>query len=145
MLDRKVRKRIEWAFYNYDVLKTLAAEYLVELAETGITAQYDGAGIHSGHISNPTEVKGVKVAGNTAAIWCKVVENTKKYFETVYWETNIKKYQLIAFRYTKKYNERKICYELSIERETMYRWIKEILYYAYIITVQLGLNKVELE
>lgn len=145
MLDRKIRKRIEWAFYHYDELKKQGAEYLLELAEQGVTAQYEGVGVHSSDVSNPTESKGIKAAGNTAAAWCKVVECTKKHFEKVYTETNVRKYQLIDLRYTKRLTEVKICYTLSIERETMYRWIKELLTYAYLVSVQIGLLKLNLE
>ena len=40
MLDRKLRRRVERAFYEYKQNKELGAEAIVELAERGLTAKY---------------------------------------------------------------------------------------------------------
>lgn len=144
MLDRKIRKKIEWAFRNYETLRTQAAEYLVELAESGLTAKYDCVGgVSSG--GNPTENKGIKAAENNAVLWCKVVENTKKHFEEEYFKTHVKKHEIIELRYFRNKKEIDVCYELNIERETMYRWVKEILNYAFVVAVQLRLLQLNLE
>lgn len=47
MLERKIRKKIEWAFYNYDSLKESAKEYIVEIAESQIAVNYDKLPVQS--------------------------------------------------------------------------------------------------
>lgn len=144
MIDRKTRKKIEWAFRSYATLRTQAAEYLVDIAESGLTPSYGAVG-GSSCAGNPTEVKGIRAAEHTAVLWCKVVENTKKHFEEEYFRTHVKKYEIIELRYFRNKKEIDVCYELNIERETMYRWVKEILNYAFVVAVQLGLLQLNLE
>ena len=97
MLDRKVRKMIEWWFYNYESKRKEAAEYLVELAEQGITARYEGLGIRNSSVSNPTESKGIKTLdGRKSALWCKVVENTLTTFR---WEIEYRVIELFYFKH----------------------------------------------
>lgn len=131
MLDRKMRKRIEWAFYHYDELKKQGAEYLLELAEQGVTAQYEGVGIHSSDVSNPTESKGIKVAGNTAAAWCKVVERTKERYQC-----DANKSELLRLKYKTGLKETKLCSELYLDRRTMYYWLDDMLTFATMIAIQ---------
>jgi len=40
MLDRKLRRRVERAFYDYTINKERGAEAIVELVERGLTAKY---------------------------------------------------------------------------------------------------------
>ena len=51
MLDRKTRKKIEWAFRSYATLRTQAAEYLVDIAESGLTPSYGAVGGKIGRAS----------------------------------------------------------------------------------------------
>ena len=126
MLDRKIRKKIEWAFRNYEALRTQAAEYLVELAESGLTAKYDGVGgVSSG--GNPTEVKGIKAAEYNAVLWCKVVENT---ITTFRWQTE---YDIIKGKFFDKTlrNDKAVYTELYIPERTYYFCLEKIFLVAY--------------
>lgn len=130
MLDRKIRKRVEYAFYNYKTLKEQGANYIVELAESGLTARLDGVGGSSGK-SNPTEAKGIKAADYNAMLWCKVVERTKARFAS-----DINKIDMLNFKYTKKWGADRICTELYITRMTLYNWLDDVLTYAAMLAIQ---------
>lgn len=79
-MDKRTRKQIEWAFYNYEANKNLGAELVEEIAERGLTADLDKIGFGGG-ISNPTESKALLLADKLRPyLWAKVVENTLRTF-----------------------------------------------------------------
>lgn len=135
MLDRKTRKKIEWAFRSYATLRTQAAEYLVDIAESGLTPNYGAVG-GSSCAGNPTEVKGIRAAEHTAVLWCKVVEKTMERFEDTGKDT------LIKLKYFKNEKERHILDKLYIDRSAYYDWINDILTYATMIALQFGVIKI---
>lgn len=77
MLTKRMRKLIEWHFYNYAADKEMYAERIAEIAESGITANYSAIGGHSGTPSNPTERKGLLLNDlKLTQTWDAVVRNT---------------------------------------------------------------------
>lgn len=83
MLTKRIRKQIEWHFYNYAADKELYDSRVSEIVEVGLTANYDAVG-GRGAPGNPTERKGLLLnAIGGARTWAKVVEIT---FETFRWE-----------------------------------------------------------
>lgn len=136
MLDRKTRKKIEWAFRSYETLRAQAAEYLADLAESGITPKYGAVGGSHG-AGNPTENKGIRAAEAVGTTdWCRVVEKTLERFQATGKDT------LIRLKYFEKRKERYILDKLYIDRRTQFRWIDDILIYATMIALQLGCIKI---
>lgn len=136
MLDRKIRSKVERAFYDYNANKERGAESLAELAENGLTAKYGAVGGGS-DIGNPTESKAIKLAeGCDAALWCRVVEKTLEHFHDTGKDT------LIRLRYFDKLSERRVCERLYIDRSAYYDWITDVLTYGAMIGIQHGLIKI---
>lgn len=139
MLERKIRRRVERAFYEYPVKSKQAAEY-IDMYYTGITANWEGLRSGGGQISNPTEKKALRAlegAEREAIAWCKVVEQTLDHF------ARTGKDELIRLRYFQNVSEYKICYEkLYISRRSLFDWIEDIINYASLIAVQLQLIKI---
>ena len=135
MLHRKNRKKIEWAFRNYDTLKEQGADYIVTLAEQGITPMYGAVGSCASP-GNPTESKGIRAAEYNAVLWCKVVENTMDRFEDTGKDT------LIRLKYFESRKEMYILDKLYIDRSAYYDWLNSILTYAAMIALQFGVIKI---
>jgi len=136
MLDRKIRRKVERAFYDYKANRESGAESLAELAECGLTAKYGAVG-GSSDVGNPTESKAIKLAeGCDAALWCRVVEKTLEHFHDTGKDT------LIRLRYFDKLSERRVCEKLYIERASYYLWATDILNYAAMIAIQFRLLKI---
>src|SRR5690554_6881185 len=141
MLDWKIRKKIEWAFYNYNTLKQRAKEYICDIASEGLTARYGVAGSSNGY-SNPTENKALSAASQNDEAWCKVVEHTFEQFKYEPLKT-----KLIKYRYDKGLSVRQLCDNYNneffvFEEKTFYNWINEILTYAAMVAIQERLIKV---
>jgi len=124
MLDRRIRKKIEWAFRNYDTLKEQGADYIVTLAEQGITPMYGAVGSRASP-GNPTESKGIKAAEHNDMLWCKVVENTMTAFR---WDME---YELIKMFYFEKKSRTRVCERLGVSERTFTYWTENIMNYAY--------------
>jgi hypothetical protein len=136
MLDKRLRRRVERAFYEYKQNKELGAEAIVELAERGLTAKYGAVG--GGNCTgNPTESKAIKATeGSNAAMWCYVVELTQSHFAGTGKDT------LIKLRYFDKLSERRVCDKLYIERSAYYDWLADVLTHAAMLALQFGLLKI---
>lgn len=119
-MEIKTRKQIEYAFYNYDKLKSEAAEYISDLCCSGLSPALDKVGKGSG-ISNPTENAGIKLAEYNKYLWCEVVERT---VTTYRWEYE---YTLIRKKYIEKKHRQRICQELGICSRTFDYWVNRIL------------------
>lgn len=139
MLMRKIRKRVEHAFYNYASLKQSGAERIVELAENGLVKAMGADNIHSGQTSDPTSNKALKLAdgGDMDIRWCLVVENTLAHFEGTGKDTLIKQ------KYWNNLSEWRLCDMLYIERSVLYDWLKDIMIYAAMWGIQENLIKLE--
>jgi hypothetical protein len=135
MLEWRIRKQIEHAFYNYEALKRQGAEYLVDLAQAGITAKYDSVGGRTG-CSNPTQDKAILCADAKAVGWCHVVERTRERY------TQTDKEELIKQKYIEHKSPYRICNSLYITKTTLYEWINEILTFAAMVAIQEGLIKI---
>ncbi len=136
MLDRKLRRRVERAFYDYTINKERGAEAIVELVERGLTAKYGAVGC-SNDVGNPTESKAIKAAeGSDAALWCRVVEMTQAHFNGTGKDT------LIKLRYFDKLSERKVCDKLYLERSAYFDWLTDVLTYAVMLSIQFELIKI---
>lgn len=133
MLTKRLRKQIEWHFYNYPADAALYEEKRREIMESGCTASYDRVGGRGNAPSNPTESKFFKLqALEQERSWATVVRNT-----------------FIAFRFEPEY---KVMCELYIKgrklkellcdglwETTFYRWRDHWLEYAYKWAKKFGL------
>lgn len=132
MLTKKLRKQIEWHFYNYKADAAIYDNHVCEILDSGLIANYDGIGGGS-DVNNPTECKGLKLYElNNEQTWAAVVRNT-----------------FIAFRFEP---EHKVMVELYIKERplkellrdelwesTFYRWRDNWLEYAYKWAKRFGL------
>ena len=118
-MEYKIRKQIEYAFYNYDKLKADASEYISDLCSLK-SPGLENLG-HGSGISNPTENAGVKLAEYNKYLWCEVVERTVTAYR---WEYE---YTLIRKKYVEKKGRRLICAELGICDRTFDYWVGRIL------------------
>jgi hypothetical protein len=136
MLDYGMRKKIEWAFYNYEVLKKRVKEYVYDIACTGVTARYEAVGGHSNCISNPTELKGISAAMQQDEAWVRVVDKTIEHFKD-----DPKKTKFIQYKYMKRIPVRALLVKYRdvfdiYEEKTFYNWLDEILTYAAMVAIQ---------
>lgn len=131
MLDRRMRRQVERAFYNYPAVCKAGADYIVDQYAGGLTSQLDRIG-RSTAISDPTGNKAVKlVDGTVSLLWCRVVEMTLEHF------VRTGKDELIRLRYFQRVSEQTICYDkLFISRKSMFNWVEDILGYAIMIALQ---------
>lgn len=138
MLEWGIRKKIEQAFYDYEQNRKTGAEYIDNLAYEGMVVNLNRVGGSGGKVGNPTEAKGIKaVQGNKDYLWCSVVENTLKYFES-----DKTKQDLISMKYKQHFKVRTLCTELYVEEATVFRWLDEILTYATMLAIQFRLIKI---
>lgn len=136
MLERKIRKKIEWAFYNYDNLKKQAEEYILDIAESQMAVSYDKLPVQS---SNGNGVERAVINGidkNTAYKWCKVVEQTIEHFADTGKDT------LVKLKYFEKLREWQLCDKLYITRPSLFNWLEDILTYATMVALQDRLIKI---
>ena len=118
-MEYKIRKQIEYAFYNYDKLKADASEYISDLCSLK-SPGLENLG-HGSGVSKPTENAGVKLAEYNKYLWCEVVERTVTAYR---WEYE---YTLIKKKYVEKKGRRLICAELGICDRTFDYWVGRIL------------------
>ena len=103
MLTKRIRKQIEWHFYNYAADKEVYDARVEEIVNAGMTANYTSDGVRSSP-GNPTERKGLLLYElDTEKTWATVVRNT-----------------VIAFRFAPEYN-------VMVEYYIKGRDLKEIL------------------
>lgn len=75
-MTKRIRKQIEWHFYNYTADREIYDERVAEIAESGIVANYAAVGGQSAP-ANPTERKGLLINDlSTERTWATVVRNT---------------------------------------------------------------------
>lgn len=118
-MEYKIRKQIEYAFYNYDKLKADASEYISDLCSLK-SPGLENLG-HGSGVSNPTENAGVKLAEYNKYLWCEVVEKTVTAYR---WEYE---YTLIRKKYVEKKGRRLICTELNLPERTYHYWLDRVL------------------
>lgn len=118
-MEYKIRKQIEYAFYNYDKLKEDASEYIADLCSLK-SPGLENLG-HGSGVSKPTENAGVKLAEYNKYLWCEVVERTVTAYR---WEYE---YTLIRKKYVEKKGRRLICTELNLPERTYHYWLDRVL------------------
>lgn len=76
MLTRRIRKQIEWHFYNYRADMAAYSDRERDVIEKSLTANYSGRGVSCG-VGNPTESKALKLLEfDGDRTWASVVRNT---------------------------------------------------------------------
>lgn len=136
MLERRVRKKIEWAFYNYKAISTTAEKYILEVAEKQLSVSYDKLPVQSS-AGNSVESSVIKALDKGDAYkWCKVVEQTLEHFAGTGKDT------LIRLKYFEKLREWKLCQKLYVEHTSIYRWVDEAMIYAAMVALQFGLIRI---
>ena len=118
-MDIKTRREIEYAFYNYDKIKSEAAEYVADLCSVK-SPILENLGRGSG-ISNPTEMNGIKLAEYNKYLWCEVVERTMTTYRFEY------EYEIIKRKFFDKWGRVKIMATYSISESTYHFWLNRIL------------------
>lgn len=122
-MTKRMRKQIEWHFYNYTADRELYAERVAEIAESGIVANYATVG-GQGAPANPTERKGLLINDlSTERTWATVVRNTFTAFRFD------PEYDLMQAMYVDGKKPKEI-YESGITSEPTFwrareRWLKE--------------------
>lgn len=77
MLTKRLRSQIEWHFYNYPADIALYNERVREIAESGLTVNYDRIGSGGNTPGSPTERKAIMLeALEQERNWATVVRNT---------------------------------------------------------------------
>ena len=77
MLTKRLRSQIEWHFYNYPADMALYNERVREIAESGLTVNYDRIGSGGNTPGSPTERKAIMLeALEQERSWATVVRNT---------------------------------------------------------------------
>ena len=131
-MDLHNRKKIEYAFYNFEKMRDESLEYLKDVRLSGITVQYGKVGGGSG-TSNPTEQKAIKCADYDKALWVEVVERT-----CIYFNWSIEK-AIIEMKYFKGKQRSEIMRRLHMERSPYFYHLHRILHVAYQFAIELGL------
>lgn len=138
-------KTLEHYLYNYydEVRKLHNIKKNIIEASPSQFQEAGGGGIN--HMSNPTELKGIKLASNKDIIekekWLKVVKDVIKNAEIHDKLYGTKYYTLINKKYFDELGEEQICNELNIERATYYFWKREILMMGINLATAIGLIK----
>jgi hypothetical protein len=77
MLTTKLRKQLEWHFYNRDADIAIYEDKVRGVIESGLTADYDRLGNANKRGGSPTESKAIKIATlGEGRDWAAVVSNT---------------------------------------------------------------------
>lgn len=137
-MDKKIKKRIEYAFYNYSELLKKSASEVVDLAYRNIAISYDKVAVKSsGGLSMQDKICALIDKTSTYYRWAMVVEKTIEHFA---WDA---RKELIIKKYFLMKKEVEICLKLGICRSTYFYWIDNILDIAYHWAIELGVLKNE--
>lgn len=125
MLTKRLRKQIEWHFYNYKADMASYNERVRDILESGLTASYDHVGGTSGIPGNPVERKAIQLDElDRERSWATVVRNT---FTAFRFEPE---YDIMVALYIKQRNRRELFCD-GLWETTFYRWRDKWLEYAY--------------
>lgn len=125
MLNTRLRKQIEWHFYNHKADMALYNDMVQDIVNGGLTAKLDAVGGRCGEPSRSTEKKALKIAAlDCQKNWATVVRYT---FNAFRFEPE---YDIMVALYIKGDSCRKIIGDGLWER-TFYRWRDNWLEYAY--------------
>jgi hypothetical protein len=77
MLTTRIRKQLEWHFYNREADLAIRDDEIKSVAESGLTVDYSRVGSGGKRGGSPTESKAIKIAALKAGgDWATVVDNT---------------------------------------------------------------------
>lgn len=125
-MDKDVRKKIEYAFYNYEKLVKVSAQEVVDLAYRNISISYDKPAVQSsGGKTMQDKICALIDKTSENYRWAMVVEKTIEHFE---WDL---KKNLIIYRYFKRYGRFKTMDMIGISERTYNYWNEDILTLAY--------------
>ena len=125
-MDKNVKHKIEYAFYNYDKLRDSSAKELVDLAYKDIAVSYDKPAVQSsGGKTMQDKICALIDKTSENYRWAMVVEKTIEHFE---WDL---KKNLIIYRYFKRYGRFKTMDMIGISDRTHTYWLEDILTLAY--------------
>lgn len=138
----RIYKTVEWAFFNYDTLRTEVRahnEDVIEDLQKPRIPKATGRGV--GHYSDSTALSAIKlIEGGSRDIrryrkWVLVVDVITEYYAgTVYG-------QLIEMYYRQGCKEVEICRKLHVDRRTFYRMKEEIIMSSWRVGVENGVLK----
>lgn len=125
MLTRRLRKQIEWHFYNHKADIALYDEKVREIAEAGISTRYDRAGGRGTPNSDVVFYKALQIAALDKQLgWAAVVRNT---FAAFRFEPE---YDVMVDLYI-NHKSRKEIFETGLWESTFWRWRDKWLEHAY--------------
>lgn len=136
MLDRQIRKKVEWAFYNYKDLKKTSKQNITDIAESHITVDYGKISAKSSAHNGIESVLVKAMDKDYAGQWCNIVEVTLSHFK------NTGKDDFIKFKYFDRLGEFWLCDKLCVERRALFRWAEEVMTYAAMVALQEDLIKI---
>ena len=123
MLTNRLRKEIEWHFYNCKADMALYNEKVRDIVGSGLTVNYENVG--GGSYGNRAEDKVIKLdALNQEKCWANVVRNT---FTAFRFEPE---YDIMVELYIKQRNKKEL-FSDGLWENTFYRWREKWLTYAY--------------
>ena len=126
------KKKLEKAFYNFELNRERAEVNIAELAYCGLGTDYSKVNTQSSK-TNVVEDKIIKVIDEKveAYKWFKVVENTIIKYRDDY------RHKLIVYLYFNRLTPNRVSRRLNIDRATLFRWKNEILLTAEFWAVKL--------
>jgi len=135
IVEKSVFKRVERELYTYH--QNLRDQANRRLALLHSTPRPDSIGRSEGHVSDPSQVKGVNLAAiseSEQARWLNVIHDAFHSLPTDY-------KMLIKFKYFDKYRNEVVADKLHISRSRFYEWRENIVLYIVLLATQRGLIK----
>lgn len=125
MLTNRLRKEIEWHFYNYKADLALYEERVRDILDAGLTARYDRVGGGGMGAGSSTEVKAMRLeALDRERCWATVVRNT---FTAFRFEPE---YDIMIALYIKQRSRKELLRD-GLWETTFFRWREKWLNCAY--------------
>ncbi len=129
------RKKLEKAFYNYELNRERANVNAVDLAYMGLGINYGKVNVQSSK-GNTQEDKIIRAIDEAveAYKWFKIVDNTIIRYKDDY------RYKLIVCLFFNRQTPNRAVRKLNIDRATLFRWKNEILKTAEFWAHELGVK-----
>ena len=133
-MEKEIRKKIEYAFYNYEILRNKSAQELVDLAYKNIAVRYDKISV-KGSSGKTMQDRICEISDKASEDyrWTLVVEKTIEHYR---FDKDIS--SLIQLHYFQKKGEVEACLCIGISRATLFRFIDKIINIAEQCAISLG-------
>ena len=131
-MEHETKRKIEYAFYNYNKLKESSEQALDDIRNSGITIDFGKVG-HGSGVGNPTEQKAIRCVDENNALWCAVVERTYIHYKWAIEGVLLKK------KYFEHKSRREIMRVLCVPESTYHYWLQRILTTAELWAHDFGL------